>query len=103
MGNRQEWAEARDALVKDMVALGFPEEFGIIIAKHLESPRAMRRMSAYLCQVKPQNEILIVDEMLSIRSEVDAWKDKKASEEANAAYNEMLNYGLGTEEESEDA
>ena len=49
--------------------------------------------------VKPGNEELIVDEMLAIRSEVDAWKEKKASEEANARYNEILNYGLGTEEE----
>ena len=41
-----------------------------------------------------------MDEMLAIRSEVDGWREKKASEEANARYNEMLNYGLGTEEES---
>ena len=40
----------------------------------------------------------VVDEMLAIRSEIDAWRDKKASEEANAAYNEMLYYGLGDDE-----
>ena len=39
------------------------------------------------------------DEMLAICSEIDAWRDKKASEEANARYNEMLYYGLGMEEE----
>ena len=48
--------------------------------------------------MKPGSEELIVDEMLAIRSKVDAWKEKKASEEANARYNEILNYGLGTEE-----
>ncbi len=42
---------------------------------------------------------LIVDEMLAICSEIDAWKEKKASEEANARYNEMLNYGLGVDDE----
>ena len=40
-----------------------------------------------------------MDEMLAIRSEIDVWKEKKASEEANARYNEMLYYGLGTEDE----
>ena len=39
-----------------------------------------------------------MDEMLAICSEIDAWRDKKASEEANARYNEILYYGLGTEE-----
>ena len=33
--------------------------------------------------------------MLAIRSEIDAWLEKKASEKANARYNEMLlNGGL---------
>jgi len=32
-----------------------------------------------------------VDEMLAIRAEIEAWRNKKASEEANARYNEMLN------------
>ena len=56
-------------------------------------------MISYLDYVKPTSGELIVDEMLAIRSEVDAWKEKKASEEANARYNEILNYGLGTEDE----
>ena len=37
---------------------------------------------------------LVVDEMLAIRSEILVWKEKKASEEANARYNEVLNYGF---------
>ena len=37
---------------------------------------------------------LVVDEMLAIKSEIDAGREKKASEEANAKYNEMLYYGL---------
>lgn len=41
-----------------------------------------------------------MDEMLAIRSEIDAWREKKASEQANAAYNEMLYNGLGTEEDA---
>ncbi len=29
---------------------------------------------------------------------IDRWKDKKASEEANARYNELLYYGLNPDE-----
>ena len=79
--------------------LGFPKELGEMIAKNLGSPKAMDRMIAYLYYVKPQKEELIVDEMLAICSDIAAWKDKKASEQANAAYNEVLNMGFGTDEE----
>ena len=59
----------------------------------------MNRMMSYLYNVKPRSAELVVDEMLAICSEIDVWRDKKASEEANARYNEMLYYGLSTEEE----
>ena len=98
--NQLLWTETRDELVRSVEQLGFPAQLGEAVAKHLGSPRAMERMIAYLENVKPRREDLLVDEMLAIRSEVDAWREKKASEEANARYNEILNYGLGTEEES---
>ncbi|MBQ8306660.1 MAG: hypothetical protein IJX90_10655 [Blautia sp.] len=88
------WSRTRDDLVRTVKSLGFPAEFGEVIAKHLGSPKAMERMISYLDYVKPKTEELVVDEMLAIRSEIDAWKEKKASEEANARYNEMLYYGL---------
>ena len=56
-------------------------------------------MTAYLNYEKPKTEEIVVDEMLAIRSEIDAWREKKAAEEANEAYNRMLYSGLGTEEE----
>jgi hypothetical protein len=43
--------------------------------------------------VKPRKAELIVDEMLAICSDIDAWKKKKVVEEANAKYNELLYYG----------
>ena len=92
--NRMIWARTKEELVQAVVSLGFSAELGEAIAKHLGSPKAMERMIAYLNYVKPGTEELIVDEMLSIRSEIDAWREKKASEEANAKYNEMLYYGL---------
>ena len=43
-----------------------------------------------------------MDEALTIASEIAAWKENKASEEANGRYNEVLNYGFDTEEQSND-
>ncbi len=83
------WSRTRDDLVRAVEELGFPAELGEAIAKHLGSPKAMERMISYLHYVKPKTEELVVDEMLAIRSEIDAWREKKASEEANARYNEM--------------
>ena len=97
--NQMEWIRTKDALVRSVERLGFPAELGEAIARHLGSPKAMERMISYLDYVKPGSEELIVDEMLAIRSEIDAWREKKASEEANARYNEMLMFGLGDWEE----
>ena len=97
--NRTVWTRTKDDLVQTVVHLGFPAALGEAVARNLGSPKVMERMISYLNYVKPKSEELIVDEMLAIRSEVDAWREKKVSEEANAAYNEMLYYGLGTEED----
>ncbi|MBQ6442416.1 MAG: hypothetical protein IJJ13_07505 [Lachnospiraceae bacterium] len=88
------WNSAKNELVKAVTDLGFPEELGNEIVKNLGSPKAMQRMTSYLSYVKPKKAELIVDEMLAIRSEIEAWREKKASEEANAAYNEMLYHGF---------
>ena len=92
--DKKEWARARDELVAAITDLGFPKELGDEIAKTLGSPKAMRRMNAYLYNVKPSRVELLVDEMLAIRDDIDRWKDKKAAEEANAAYNDILNNGF---------
>lgn len=97
--NQREWARAKEELVGSIVQLGFPSALGEQIAKQLGSPKAMSRMMSYLYNVKPRSAELIVDEMLAICSDIDRWKDKKASEEANARYNEILYYGLGGEDE----
>jgi hypothetical protein len=99
MTGREEWIRARDSLVAMICELGFPEDLGNQIAKQLGSPKAMNRMCSYLYQVKPKSAELVVDEMLAICSEIDAWREKKASEEANARYNEMLNCGLCIDDE----
>ncbi|MCR5144951.1 MAG: hypothetical protein K6B67_06560 [Lachnospiraceae bacterium] len=99
MDNQREWARKAAELVDAIVALGFPEELGVEIAKQLGSPKAMQRMLAYLYNVKPDKVELVVDEMIAICSDVHAWKEKKACEAANASYNEMLNSGFGEDNE----
>ncbi len=76
---QDEWTRARNALVDTVVALGFPAELGQAAARHLGSPKAMDRMTKYLLYVQPEKVELVVDEMLSIREEIDAWKRKKQS------------------------
>ena len=73
-------------------------ELGDEIARHLGSPKAMERMMAYLRYVKPKKVELVVDEMLAIKSEIDAWREKKEAREANAAYNELLYFGFADED-----
>jgi len=94
---RKEWSITRDRLVAAVTDLGFPAVLGEQIAKQLGSPKAMERMMGYLNNEKPKSEELIVDEMLAILSDIDRWRDKKAYEEANARYNEILYYGLDHE------
>ena len=97
MNNRREGQIAHEELSHALVSLGFTEELGALVAKNLGSPKAIRRMISYLYNVKPKTDELIVDEMLAIMSEISAWREKRASEEANAAYNHMLYYGLGND------
>ena len=93
--NKRRWLYSRDNLMTAIRSLGFPDELGEAIVKNLGSPKAMDRMTSYLMNVKPTTPELVVDEMLAIRSEIEAWRAKKDSEDANAKYNEMLYYGLG--------
>ena len=97
--HREEWRRSRDDLIRALDSLGFPTDLGNAIAGHLGSPRAIDRMTAYLYNEKPKKAEVVVDEMLAIRSEIDAWRERKASREANAAYNALLYYGLGTEDD----
>lgn len=85
------WAYARDRLATAVASLGFPEELADLLAKHLQSPRAIDRMTAYIEHAHPGSLEMIVDEMLAIRSEIDAWREKKESESAQADITSWLN------------
>ena len=88
------WEQSRDTLVSVIMSLGFPAELGEMIARHLGSPKAIDRMTAYLQYERPTDDRMIVDEMLAISEEIEAWRKRKNSLESNVAYNELLNYGL---------
>ena len=88
------WARCRDELKETLAEQGFPRELGEVMASKLGSPKAIQRMTSYLRQARPRTIEMVVDEMLSICSEIEAWKQKKEAREANAKYNEMLYHGL---------
>ena len=50
--DQREWSRTRDELVDAVASLGFPKELGDVMAKNLGSPKAMRRMIAYLYNAK---------------------------------------------------
>ena len=99
MDTRTEWTKSRDDLIAAVTALGYPAQLGAEMAKMLGSPRAMSRMASYLRNVKPQSMELIADELLSIQSDADRWRERKRSLEANMKYNEILNNGLYDDDE----
>ena len=90
MNSQMAWLEAKNRLVKAVSALGFAPEFGEVMARQLGSPKAIDRMTSYVYQARPGTEEMLVDEMLAICGEIDAWREKKASQEAQEKYNARL-------------
>jgi len=98
----RQWLIARDDLVSAVVQLGFEVSLGNEIARQLGSPKAMERMTAYLRYEKPKKVEIMIDEMLAIRSEIEAWREKKESEEASARYYNMRREGFSCQDEEMD-
>ena len=90
MSAPESWKEAYRELVGTIVKMGYPEEYGKLIAKNLGSEKT----TAYLHNAKPRSAEEIADEMLAIMSDRERWIKKKKAEQANAKYNELLYYGL---------
>ena len=83
--------DARQKLLRAFVDLGYPEEFGVVVADNLRSEKLMARMTSYLCGVKPSSMEEIADEMLALLADRDRWVEKKASEYYNAKITEFYN------------
>lgn len=89
--NQKIWALSRNGLAKAVASLGYPEEFADLLAKQLGSPKAIDRLASYIYQAHPGSVEMIIDEMLAIRAEIDTWREKKESQEAQGEYSRWLN------------
>ena len=97
------WARARDGLADELSALGYPRELADLLARQLRSPLAIDRMASYVRQARPRSVEMLADEMLAITAEIDAWRDRRESQDAQAAYNAWLFYRkTDAEEEAEE-
>ena len=94
-----ERAKTAAQLIYILKVMGYPEDFGKAIASQLRTEKAMRRMIGYLRQAKPKHPEEIVDEMLAIMEEREAWIRKKSAEYYNQKYNETLLRGFDEEED----
>ena len=97
--NQLLWSRSRDALVSAVTGLGFSAELADLLARELGSPRAIDRMTGYVRQARPRTEEMLVDEMLAIKSEIDAWRERKESREAQERYTRRMYYGKAPDDE----
>ena len=97
--NQYLWAQARGRLVAAVTGIGFSAELAELMAKQLGSPKAIDRMVSYIRQAHPRTEEMLVDEMLAICAELETWRQKKESQEAQARYNSWLYYKKWDDEE----
>lgn len=80
---------------------GYPEVFCDLITKNLNTDFTAGRMLGYLSHYSHLPEEEIVDEMLSILSDRNRIMQKKQLESNNAKWNEILQFGLGVDDEDE--
>lgn len=81
-------------LVAAITSLGYPEEFGTLIAMSLGTEKTMSRMTAYIYKSRPQSAEEIADEMLSIKAEFAKYREKKIAEYYNGKLNQLMAEGL---------
>lgn len=77
-------------LYQIMVNRGYPEPFCDEITKNLNTDWTARRMIGYLSHNQKLKLEDIVDEMLAILSDRNRIMAKKATEEANARWNQIM-------------
>lgn len=103
---QEQWDDAYYRVVEAITDLGYPGEFGAVIAKSLGSVSTMDRMAGYLRRMRPTSAEEIADEMLAIVADRDRWVEKKQNEFYNEKYNEWLyseeRWELQAEAEAED-
>ena len=87
--------EARQAARADLIdaieQLGYPGEFGEVIASQLGGEWSLRRMTSYLRGANPHSPEEIADEMLAILQMRERYVEQKISEHANASITAFYN------------
>ena len=68
---------ARDRLVGAVTGLGLSESLANLLARELGSPKAIVQMARCVHRAHPNSEEILVDEMLAIKAEIDAWREKR--------------------------
>lgn len=88
---QQDVSYERQRLISATAELGFPREFGELLANELRGPWSMERMTEYLRGTRPKSLELIADELVSILDQRKTLSEKIETEKANASWNEFLN------------
>lgn len=91
--------EYSEELYNELVRRGYEERFCRLIAHEMHTEFTSRRMLGYLRQFPTLPMAEIVDEMLAIEADRDAWIQKKESEHAQQSINEFMMYGLTDDDE----
>lgn len=85
------WSGARNRLAEAVRSAGFPGELADLLARELKSPKAIDRLTSWIYLARPRSLETVVDEMLAIRTEIEAWAEKKESQAAQAGITDWLN------------
>lgn len=98
-----EYSEMGDSLGAELYDVlcgkGFPREFcDVMVTKQLTTDYTRTRMLGYLYRYESPSIEEVVDEMLAILSDRDAWVQKKTMEQNQAKLNELYARGLGVED-----
>ena len=82
-----------------MLYLGYPESFALLIAREMATEYTANRIIAYFGRAGKPSLEEVADEMLAIKAEIDAWREKKEAMEAQASYSARLFYGKPLDDE----
>ena len=82
-----------------MQELGYEEGFCTVVSTYLNTDFTAARMLGYLKHAKHPSEADVAEELIAILEDRQAIMDKKRAEAAQAAYNRVLNEGLGEDED----
>ena len=84
-------------LYQMMMDKGYPEKLCDLVTRNLNTDYTATRMIGYLSHYSYLPEVEIVDEMLAILSDRNAFIKKKEAEIAQANINEIYRFGLDIE------